>query len=173
MEDQDDYASMHQVVYRRFEHYLAGDAGFAEAPDLLLIDGGVSHASVVVKMLHGLGIRIPVFGMVKDQRHRTIALVTPDGCEVAIDGQQTVFALIGKIQEETHRFAISYHRVLRSKRLKYSELDEIDGIGPKRKQDLLKTFKSLSAIKKATVPELERILPSRTAQAVYQYFHKE
>ena len=77
--------------------------------------------------------------MVKDDRHRTRALVTPDGQEIAIDTQQAVFALIGTVQEETHRFAISYHRQLRSKRLRYSELDAIPGIGPKRKQDLLKT----------------------------------
>ena len=124
-------------------------------------------------MLKELGIDIPVFGMVKDDRHRTRALVTPQGMEIAIDRNQSVFAHIGSMQEETHRFAITYHRQLRSKRLKYSELDTIAGIGPKRKQDLLKQFKSIAAISQATIPELERILPRDAAAAVYHHFHSE
>ena len=169
--DQDDYASMHQVVKRRFSHYKDGDKGFDAAPDLLLIDGGVNHANVAVKALEELGLRFPVFGMVKDDRHRTRALVTPEGNEIRIDNNQAIFSLIGNIQEETHRFAISYHRQLRSKRLRYSELDEISGIGPKRKQELLKQFKSLTAIGQATLPELERFLPKDAAAAVYHHFH--
>ena len=169
--DQDDYASMHQIVKRRFSHFKEGDKGFADAPDLLLIDGGVNHASVAVRALEELGLSFPVFGMVKDDRHRTRALVTPDGEEIRIDNNQAIFSLIGNIQEETHRFAISYHRQLRSKRLRYSELDEIPGIGPKRKQELLKQFKSLTAIGQATLPELERMLPKDAAAAVYHHFH--
>jgi excinuclease ABC subunit C len=111
--------------------------------------------------------------MVKDDRHRTRALVTPDGREIGIDGTQAVFALIGNIQEETHRFAITYHRSLRSKRLRYSELDSIPGIGPKRKQELLKTFKSLSAIGNAGLSELERLLPKDAALAVYEHFRRK
>ena len=173
LENQDDYASMHQVVKRRFAHYLNGDSGFSDAPDLLLIDGGVNHANTAVAALSELGLAFPVFGMVKDDRHRTRALVTPHGQEIAIDGNQAVFSLIGNIQEETHRFAITYHRQLRSKRLRYSELDTIAGIGPKRKQELLKTYKSLTAISQATLPELERLLPKDAALAVYQHFHRE
>ena len=169
--DQDDYASMHQVVKRRFVHYKDGDKGFAEAPDLLLIDGGVAHACKALEALQELGLEFPVFGMVKDDRHRTRALVTVDGREIRIDNNQAIFALIGNIQEETHRFAITYHRQLRSKRLRYSELDSIPGIGPKRKQELLKQFKSLTAIGQATIPELERILPRDAAAAVYHHFH--
>ncbi len=169
--DQDDYASMHQVVKRRFAHYKEGDKGFDAAPDLLLIDGGVNHANVAVKALEELGLAFPVFGMVKDDRHRTRALVTPDGQEIRIDNNQAIFSLIGNIQEETHRFAIAYHRQLRSKRLRYSELDGIPGIGPKRKQELLKQFKSLTAIGRATLPELERLLPKDAAAAVYHHFH--
>jgi excinuclease ABC subunit C len=116
---------------------------------------------------------MPIFGMVKDDRHRTRALVTPDGKEIRIDNQQSVFAFIGNIQEETHRFAITYHRQLRSKRLRYSALDQIPGIGPKRKQELLKQFKSLTAIGQASLPELERLLPKDAAMSVYQHFHKE
>ena len=173
LSNQDDYASMHQVVKRRFAHYLSGDKGFAEKPDLLLIDGGVIHAQTAVAALKELGLQMNVFGMVKDDRHRTRALVTPEGQEIRIDNQQAVFALIGNIQEETHRFAITYHRQLRSKRLRYSALDQIPGIGPKRKQELLKTFKSISAISQATLGELERLLPKDAAMAVYLHFHKE
>ena len=171
--NQDDYASMAQVVRRRFAHYQAGDTGFEQAPDLLLIDGGVNHARVAVEALAQLGLTMNVFGMVKDDRHRTRALVTPDGREIAIDSNQHIFSFIGTIQEETHRFAITYHRQLRSRRLRYSELDSIPGIGPKRKQDLLKTFKSLTAIGQAELFELERILPKDAAAAVYHHFHSQ
>lgn len=170
---QDDYASMRQVILRRFAHYKAGDKGFSEAPDLLLIDGGINHANVAVDALRELDLRFPVFGMVKDDRHRTRALVTPQGQEISIDSNQSVFALIGNIQEETHRFAITYHRKLRSKRLRYSELDGIPGIGPKRKQELLKTFKSLTAISQASLGDLERLLPADAAAAVYHHFHSQ
>ena len=173
LQNQDDYASMHQIVKRRFAHYKAGDKGFAEAPDLLLIDGGVNHARVAVTALQELELSFPVFGMVKDERHRTRALVTPEGQEIRIDNNQAVFSLIGNIQEETHRFAITYHRQLRSKRLRYSELDGIPGIGPKRKQELLRQFKSLTAIGQATLPELERILPKDAAAAVYHHFREK
>ena len=172
LDGQDDYASMRQVVKRRFVHYQAQDKGFEKAPDLLLIDGGVTHANTAVEVLNELGLSMPVFGMVKDDRHRTRALVSPQGQQIRIDSQQAVFALIGNIQEETHRFAINYHRQLRSKRLRYSELDTIPGIGPKRKQELLKTFQSLTAIREASLPELERLLPKDAAAAVYHHFRK-
>lgn len=173
MDNQDDYASMHQVLTRRFRHYQAGDKGFESSPDLLLIDGGIAHAKVARTVLDELGLDFPIFGMVKDDRHRTRALVTVDGREIAIDNNTAIFSLIGSIQEETHRFAITYHRELRSKRLRYSELDAIPGIGPKRKQELLRQFKSLTAIGQATVPELERYLPANAALAVYRHFHPE
>ena len=171
--NQDDYASMHQIIKRRFSHYKAGDRGFEEAPDILLIDGGISHARVAIQALQELELSFPVFGMVKDNRHRTRALVTSEGREIQIDHTPALFSLIGTIQEETHRFAITYHRQLRSKRLRYSELDKIPGIGPKRKQELLKQFKSLSAIGQATLPELERILPKDAAAAVYHHFRNK
>ena len=173
LEDQDDYASMRQVLRRRFTHYLAGDKGFETAPDLLLIDGGVNHAQTVLRELTPMGIRIPIFGMVKDDRHRTRALVTPEGEEIGISGKQSVFALIGNIQEETHRFAINYHRKLRSKRMKGSTLDKIPGIGDKRRAELLKRFKSVSAVREAGLQELQGVLPKDAAMAVYQYFHQE
>ena len=171
--DQDDYASMRQVLHRRFAHWLAGDKGFETAPDLLLIDGGVNHAQTVKQELEPMGIRIPIYGMVKDDRHRTRALVTPEGEEIGIAGQQAVFALIGRIQEETHRFAITYHRKLRSKRVQGSSLDAIPGIGPKRRTELLKQFRTISAIKAAGLQELRQHLPKDAAMAVYQHFHPE
>lgn len=173
MAGQDDYGCMRQVILRRFAHYKAGDKGFETAPDLLLIDGGVNHANVAVEALKSLELSFPVFGMVKDDRHRTRALVTPEGKEISISNQQAIFALIGNIQEQTHNFAIRYHRKLRSKRLHYSELDGIVGIGAKRKQALLKTFKSLTNIGKTSIAELERVLPRDAAMAVYQHFHPE
>ena len=173
LDNQDDYASMSQVISRRFRHYVQQDKGFENAPDLILIDGGVTHAQTAVKALSELSLDFCTLGMVKDDKHHTRALVTPNGEEIGIAGQQAVFALIGNIQEETHNFAISYHRKLRSKRLKYSELDQIPGIGPKRKQDLLKQFKSISAISAASIEDLEHILPRDTAYRVFQHFRKK
>ncbi len=170
---QDDYGSMRQVVTRRFLHYRQQDPGFSEKPDLLLIDGGAVHAGIVVEALRALGLEFPVFGMVKDGRHRTRALVTPEGREIALDGTPAVFALIGTIQEETHRFAINYHRTLRSKRLRSSQLDDVPGIGPKRKAALLHRFQSIRAIGAASLEELQGILPADAAQAVYLHFHQE
>ena len=164
---------MEQTLRRRFQHYLDQDAGFMEKPDLLLVDGGSTHAQVAVSLLSDLGVSIPVYGMVKDDKHRTRALVTADNMEIGIDTQQSVFSLIGNIQEETHRFAINYHKKLRSKRLRYSRLDGIDGVGPKRKQDLLKYFKSITAIAQAELSDLERVLPKPVAHNVYVYFRND
>ena len=172
MDGQDDYASMYQVLTRRLTHFVYGDDGFSERPDLLLIDGGVNHANVAVAALDALDIKIPVFGMVKDDRHRTRSLVTPEGLEIRIDHQQALFAFIGNIQEETHRFAITYHKKLRSRRLSRSVLDQIDGVGPTRKELLLKAFGSVGAIKDATADELQRVVPKPVAFAIYDHFHK-
>ncbi len=172
MDNQDDYGAMRQVLHRRFAHYLAKDKGFDVMPDLLLIDGGAVHASAVVQELTDMGITVATFGMVKDNRHRTKALTAPSGQEISIVTVPALFALIGRIQEETHRFAITYHKKLRSKRLKKSELDEIPGVGEKRKAELLKHFKSIAAIKQATLEQLEQAIASNAAQAVYEHFHK-
>lgn len=170
---QDDYASMRQVIMRRFRNLLDNEPGFNERPDLVLIDGGINHAKIAHEVVNDIGMSFPVFGMVKDNRHRTRALVTVDGREIRIDNLPSIFSLIGNIQEETHRFAISYHKKLRSKRLHYSALDKIHGIGPKRKADLLKKFGSISAIKNASVAELKLILPADAANNVYLQFNKE
>ena len=171
MDGPDDYASMEQVLTRRFKRYLEGDEKFADKPDLLLIDGGVNHANVAVKVLETLGLTIPIFGMVKDDRHRTRALVTPEGKEIGIQGNQAIFSLIGQIQEETHRFAIEFHRQQQNQRVKGSVLDQIPGVGEKRRSDLLKHFKSIKKIKEATQAQLAEVVPQNTAQAVFDYFH--
>lgn len=173
LQNQDDYASMFQVITRRFLHYKQGDKGFSEGPDLLLIDGGVTHAQTAEAALQELELSFPVFGMVKDNRHRTRALVTADGREIGISAVPPVFALIGQVQEETHRFAITYHRQLRSRRMQESVLDQIPGIGEVRKKKLLRAFRSVSGIQKASKPQLEAVLPAAQAEAVYEFFHKE
>jgi len=170
LSDQDDYASMAQMLLRRFTRLRNGDPGFEIAPDLLLIDGGILHAKTAQDVLEALELSIPVFGMVKDDRHRTRALVAPDGSTIEIVNQPSVFSLIGNIQEETHNFAIGYHRNLRSKRLRYSELDGIEGVGPKRKQLLLSQFHSIKGIASASLFELERVLPKNVAEAVFHHF---
>ena len=158
MEGPDDYASMEQVLTRRFQRYLDGDEKFSGKPDLLLIDGGVNHANVAVRVLESLGLTIPVFGMVKDDRHRTRALVAPDGREIGIQAIPAVFALIGQIQEETHRFAIEFNRQQRKGRVQGSVLDRIPGVGEKRRTQLLKHFKSVRAIREAPLEELEQVV---------------
>ena len=172
MNGPDDYASMEQVLTRRFRRYLDGDEKFADKPDLLLIDGGLEHVRVAKRVLETLNLDIPAFGMVKDDRHRTRALVHPDGREIGIQAVPAVFSLIGQIQEETHRFAIEYHRQLQAGHVKGSMLDKIPGVGEKRRQQLLKHFKSVKAVKEASLEELEKAVPRNTAQAVFQYFHE-
>lgn len=167
----DDYASMSQAVYRRFAHLKNGDGGFTEMPQLLLIDGGITHAAAAERSLGELGISVPVFGMVKDDRHRTRALVTSAGHEICINGNPAVFALIGNIQEETHRFAIEYQRSLRNVSFG-SELNSIPGVGSVRKNELLRHFKTLKAIRAASMDELTVVVPKNTAKAVFDHYHK-
>ena len=169
--EQDDYASMYEAVTRRFTRAIEGDEKFAEIPDLLLIDGGDTHAATAERALSDLGLTLPVFGMVKDDRHRTRALITSDGQEIGIVGNTAVFSFIGTIQEEVHRYSIEYHRKLRSGTIR-SALDGIPGVGEKRRNALLKEFKSVKAIKAASVDELRAAVPESTARAVYAYFHR-
>jgi excinuclease ABC subunit C len=168
----DDYASMEQTLRRRFTHYAEGDEKFSELPDLLLMDGGDTHAAVAERVIGEFGLDIPVYGMVKDSRHRTRALINSKGEEIGIKGNQALFSFIGTIQEETHRFAITYQRKTRKAAL-LSELDSIEGIGPKRKAELIKRFGSLKNIKSAELTELENVLPKDAAASVYSHFNKE
>lgn len=171
--DQDDYESMRQVITRRLTHLKNGDAGFADKPDLLLIDGGTGQVACAIEAQTALGLTIPTYGMVKDDRHRTRALVAADGSEIAISGTPSLFAMIGRIQEETHRFAITYHRKLQSDHLKKSGLEQIEGIGPKRREQLLKAFRSLKNIRAASVRDLRSVLTEKQAQAVYAFYHEK
>jgi excinuclease ABC subunit C len=173
MNGPDDYASMEQVLTRRFRRYLDGDEKFGALPDALLIDGGITHARVALRVTTELGLKIPIFGMVKDDRHRTRALVTPEGMEIGIQQYQTVFALIGQIQEETHRFAITFHKERHSKSTTRSQLDGIPGLGDVRKKALLKQFRSVKAIKEASLEELLTVLPKNVASAVFHQFHSQ
>ena len=167
----DDYRSMEEVLTRRFTHYMEKDKKFMPLPDVLLIDGGEQHAKVARRVSERFGLAIPIFGMVKDDRHRTRALVTPDGREIGIQASQAVFSLIGRIQEETHRFAITYNRQSHGKTVRGSTLDDIPGVGEARRVALLKHFKSLKAIREAALEELQAVVPRNAALAVYEHFH--
>ena len=170
VEGPDDYASMYEAVTRRYARAMEGDEKFAELPDLLLIDGGEVHAATAERALADLGLTLPVFGMVKDDHHRTRALITADGREIGIVGNQAVFAFIGTIQEEVHRYSIEYHRSLRSGAIS-STLDRIPGVGEKRRSALLKHFKTIKAIRAASPEALAEVVPKHTAQAVWDHFH--
>ena len=169
----DDYAAMAEVLERRCRRYLDGDEKFAPLPDLLLIDGGVQHARAVETVLEKLGLTVPVLGMVKDDRHRTRALVTADGREIGIQTPPALFALLGRVQEEVHRFAVAYHHQKHTKSAYRSQLDGIPGVGEARKKLLLQRFGTVKAVRTADLPQLEEVLPKPAARAVYDHFHKE
>lgn len=168
---QDDYASMAETVSRRAERFLSGDAGFSPLPDLMLIDGGEEHARAAKNVLDEKGLSVPVFGMVKDDRHRTRALISPEGGEIGISACPPVFSFIGGIQEEVHRFAIEFHRKKREKRSFNTELSGIPNVGEKRIETLLKTFGSVRGVKAAELSDLKQVLPLNAAAAVYERFH--
>ncbi len=169
----DDYASMAEVLTRRLQRAADGDEKFLPLPDIFLIDGGETHAKTAQQVADRFGVDIPIFGMVKDDRHRTRALVTPEGREIGISGNQAVFSLIGQIQEETHRFAITYHHQRHGKSTLRSALDEIPGVGPKRREELKRAFGTIKAIREADVEALSAVIPRSAAEAVYRKFHTE
>ena len=174
----DDYASMEEVLTRRFTHGLKEReegkemGGFTMFPDLILMDGGRGQVNIALKVLNDLHLDIPVCGMVKDDHHRTRGLYYQN-VELPIDRNSEAFRLITRIQDEAHRFAITFHRQLRGKNQVHSILDDIPGVGPARRKDLMKYFADITAIKNATVEELEK-LPSmnkKSAEDVYNFFH--
>ncbi len=167
----DDYASMREVLRRRLQRAADGDEKFLPLPDVFLIDGGVTHAQTALGVAEEFGVSVPIFGMVKDDRHRTRALVTPEGREIGIVGNQAVFSLIGQIQEETHRFAITYHHESHGKSALRSALDGIPGVGPKRREELRKRFGTIKAIREAEVEALAAVVPRPAAEAVWRHFH--
>ncbi|MGN0451668.1 MAG: excinuclease ABC subunit UvrC [Acutalibacteraceae bacterium] len=171
---QDDFRSMAEVLDRRFSEYEKGeDEGFSVLPDLILLDGGIGQMSAVAPVLQKHGITVPVFGMVKDSKHRTRAIAA-EGGDITIKSNRAAFTFITGIQDEVHRFAIGYHKSRRSKAMLNSELLEIEGIGKSRAAALLKHFKTVKAIKNATVEELcaAPTMSRPAAEKVYDNFHK-
>lgn len=167
----DDYASMQEVLRRRLQHAADGDEKFLPLPDVFLIDGGQTHARAALEVAERFGVTVPIFGMVKDDRHRTRALITPEGREIGIVGNPAVFSLIGQIQEETHRFAITFHHESHTKSTLKSALDGIPGVGEKRKAELRKHFGTIKAIREADVEQLTVVLPRNVAQTLWNHFH--
>ena len=178
VEGADDYASMREVLTRRFQHGLKEKeegkefGGFTVFPDLILMDGGKGQVHIAEEVLDALHIQIPVCGMVKDDRHRTRGLYYRDE-ELPIRTDSEAFKLITRVQDEAHRFAIEFHRKLRAQGKVHSILDEIPGVGPKRRKDLMKHFQSLDAIRQADVEELKKLptMNEKSAQDVYNFFH--
>lgn len=169
-----DYASMEEVLTRRFTHESNGEFdSFARLPNLILMDGGRGQVNIALKVLNDLGIRIPVCGMVKDDHHRTRGLYF-NNVEIPIDTSSEGFRLITRIQDEAHRFAIEYHRSLRSKEQVHSILDDIPGIGDTRRKALLRKFKSVENIRDASEEELAQTesMNAGSARRVYEFFHK-
>lgn len=186
VEGADDYASMQEIVFRRLsrgleeqEQLLQSSDGLLEGkfsvfPDLLLIDGGIGHVNAVLAVLEALKIDIPVAGMVKDNRHRTDQLYFMEHM-IPIKKEPELYRYIASIQEEVHRFAIEYHRTLRSKNMVNSILEEIEGVGEKRRTALLKHFKSIDKIKEASLEDIEAVegMSKKTAEKIYQYFQQK
>lgn len=185
VEGPNDYASMEEVLTRRFEHGMEEKqqqkeknqeeqyGSFTRFPDLILMDGGKGQVHSALSVLEKLKLEIPVCGMVKDDKHRTRGLYYKNQ-EIPIEKDSEAFRLITRIQDEAHRFAIEYHRSLRSKNQIHSVLDEIAGIGPARRKALMKHFMGVEKIKEATVEELAEVssMNEKSAQAVYDFFHK-
>jgi excinuclease ABC subunit C len=174
---QDDYASMNEVLTRRFEEYFKNKdsgEGFGRIPDLILLDGGVGQVNAVKPVLDRYSLDIPLFGMVKDTKHRTRAIAS-DGGEIAINSNRRVFSLVTSIQDEVHRYAISFHRQKHTKRTLSSRFTEIDGIGEKKAKALIKHFKTVGAVKNASIDELCKVqgISEKNAQAIYNYFNTE
>lgn len=182
LDKQNDYGSMQEVIYRRFKHAEkeTNDANgitegrFTRLPDLILIDGGATHAKAVREVLRGLNVHIPVAGMVKDNKHRTRGLVSETG-EYELAAELNALRLITAIQDEAHRFALDYNRKLRQKRHGGSVLDEIEGVGAKRRKSLIKHFGSVSKIKTAQLDDLTAVdgISRTVAENIYNYFHDE
>ena len=173
----DDYASMREVLMRRFQHGIKDaenevNGSFADMPDLILMDGGRGQVNIALDVLNELGLDVPVAGMVKDDRHRTRDLYF-NNVEIGVDIHSEGFKLITRIQDETHRFAIEYHRSLRSKEQVHSILDDIPDIGPARRRALMRHFKDINAIRAAKVDELMDVegMSRKAAESVYAFFH--
>ncbi len=176
---QDDYGSMREVLSRRFDEYFKfkddnATDGFGKLPDLILLDGGKGQVNAVKEVMIEKNLNIPLFGMVKDSKHKTRA-ITGDGGEIAINSMRSAFTLVSEIQEEVHRFSVGFHHKKHTKKGLELSLTKIDGIGEKKAKELLKTFKTIKNIKSASVDELEKVkgINRQLAEKIYEFYSEE
>lgn len=170
VEGPDDYASMKEVIYRRYYRLLMEQK---EMADLIIVDGGLGQIKVAKEVIDSLNLSVHICGLSKDDKHSTAMLLDEDGNQVPIDTKSPLFFLLTRMQDEVHRYAISFHRQVRSKSLFSSILDEVEGIGEARKKKLLNHFKSVKKMKEASLKELEAVIPKNTAAKLYEVLHKE
>lgn len=170
VEGPDDYASMKEVIYRRYYRLLMEQK---EMADLIIVDGGLGQIKVAKKVINSLNLSVHICGLSKDDKHSTAMLLDENGNQVPIDTKSPLFFLLTRMQDEVHRYAISFHRQVRSKSLFSSILDEVEGIGEARKKKLLNHFKSVKKMKEASLEELEAVIPKNTAAKLYEVLHKE
>lgn len=170
VEGPDDYASMKEVIYRRYYRLLMEQK---EMADLIIVDGGLGQIKVAKEVIDSLNLSVHICGLSKDDKHSTAMLLDEDGDQVPIDTKSPLFFLLTRMQDEVHRYAISFHRQVRSKSLFSSILDEVEGIGEARKKKLLNHFKSVKKMKEASLEELEAVIPKNTAAKLYEVLHKE
>jgi excinuclease ABC subunit C len=168
----DDYGSLREVIYRRLKRARKGDEGFSTYPDIMFIDGGLGQVHAVKAVVDAFRIAIPVVGLAKDDAHRTRAIVFDDGREIELKGNRLLFSYCGNIQEEVHRFAITYMSGVKGKKMIRSVLEDIPGIGPKRRAMLLEKFGSIDAIKRADYDDLMALdgMNSRAAESIIAFF---
>lgn len=170
----DDYGSLQEVMYRRLKRAREGDPGFSRYPDIMFIDGGLGQVHAVKTVMDAFRLTIPVVGLAKDDAHRTRAVVFTDGSEIDLKSEPLLFSYAGNIQEEVHRFAITFHRGTREKKMTHSVLEDIPKIGPKRRKALMEKFRSIEAIRKASYEELMETegMNSQAAESVLEFFHQ-
>lgn len=170
----DDYGSLQEVMYRRLKRAREGNPGFSRYPDIMFIDGGLGQVHAVKAVMDAFRLTIPVVGLAKDDAHRTRAVVFTDGSEIDLKSEPLLFSYAGNIQEEVHRFAITFHRGTRGKKMTHSVLEEIPKIGPKRRKALMEKFRSIDAIRKASYEELMETegMNSKAAESVLEFFQQ-
>lgn len=171
----DDYAALSETISRRMKRAQSGDFGFIRYPDLIFVDGGIGQVRAVIGAMDAMGISIPTVGLAKDDSHRTRAIVFEDGSEILLKNNKILFNYAGSIQEEVHRFAITFQRHTREKNMIKSVLEEIDGVGPKRRHSLLEHFKSMDRIKNASYEELIEVdnITPKVAENIIRFFRND
>ena len=170
----DDYSAMRETLKRRIEHLTDATGSFSKTPDLILLDGGMTHVSTVKDVFREMNVNIPVFGMVKDEHHKTRTLVTENE-EISIAKEQSVFVFVYKLQEEVHRFSVSKMDIAKRKTLKRSSLENIKGIGSKKAKLLLNHFKTITALKEASLEDVTSVkgISKADAEKIIEYLKDE